>query len=205
MPSRYRRITPCQTIFATACFLECCSHANEQESQRVDYLAIAGGDLVICSLPNRETNDRMSDEPKKRSRAWISWTALALVSFEDLNEDQQSESLDFVAVPEDVAAPAAMIRTWWTHEGMDALEVTRVLDDLVDRSLLRVDDHDQYTLHDVSLRRQPNRQGSTREVANPCGRSRYCGHAMLVTQRAQQKTPRSRASQPGGSSGGDRI
>jgi WD40 repeat protein len=72
-----------------------------------------------------------------------------LVSFEELNEDQQRKYLDFVAVPEDAAAPADMMSTWWTHEGTDPLEVTKVLDDLVDRSLLRVDERQCYTLHDV--------------------------------------------------------
>ena len=72
-----------------------------------------------------------------------------LVSFEELNEDQQRKYLDFIAVPEDVAAPAGMMSTWWTYEGTDPLEVTKVLDDLVDRSLLRVDERQRYTLHDV--------------------------------------------------------
>lgn len=72
-----------------------------------------------------------------------------LVSYEELNGDQQRKYLDFVAIPEDAAAPASMMSTWWTQEGTDPLEVTRVLDDLVDRSLLRVDERQQYTLHDV--------------------------------------------------------
>jgi len=72
-----------------------------------------------------------------------------LVSFEELNEEQQRKYLDFVAVPEDAAAPASMMSTWWTEEGTDPLEVTSVLDDLVDRSLLRVDERQRYTLHDV--------------------------------------------------------
>lgn len=72
-----------------------------------------------------------------------------LVSFEDLNQDQQRRYLDFVAVPEDAAAPAVMLRTWWTQEGMDELDVIEMLDDLVDRSLLRVDESQAYSLHDV--------------------------------------------------------
>lgn len=72
-----------------------------------------------------------------------------LVSFEELDEDQQRKYLDFVAVPEDTGAPAGMMKTWWVYEGMDPLEATRVLDDLVDRSLLRIDERHRYTLHDV--------------------------------------------------------
>jgi WD40 repeat protein len=75
-----------------------------------------------------------------------------LVSFQDLvglEPDRQRRYLDLVAVPEDTAAPAAMLHAWWTHEGMDELDVIEVLDDLVDRSLLRVDEHHAYTLHDV--------------------------------------------------------
>jgi WD40 repeat protein len=72
-----------------------------------------------------------------------------LVSFEELSQDQQLRYLDFVVIPEDVAAPAAMMCAWWTHEGMDELDATDMLDDLVDRSLLRVDEHDRYSLHDV--------------------------------------------------------
>ncbi|MCL7939987.1 NB-ARC domain-containing protein [Halomonas sp. ATCH28] len=72
-----------------------------------------------------------------------------LVSFEDLDQDRQQRYLDLVAVPEDTAAPAAMLRAWWAHEGMDELDAIQVLDDLVDRSLLRMDERQAYTLHDV--------------------------------------------------------
>lgn len=72
-----------------------------------------------------------------------------LVSFEDLDQDRQRSYLDLAAVPEHAAAPAGMLETWWTHGGMDNLAATEVLDDLVDRSLLRVDEHHAYTLHDV--------------------------------------------------------
>lgn len=51
-----------------------------------------------------------------------------LVSFDDLDPDHQQRYLDFAAVPEDAAAPASMVRAWWTHEGMDELDVTEVLD-----------------------------------------------------------------------------
>jgi WD40 repeat protein len=71
------------------------------------------------------------------------------VSFEDLEPDRQQRYLDFVAVPEDVAAPESMVSAWWTQEGIDELDVPEVLDDLVDRSLLRVDENDAYALHDV--------------------------------------------------------
>jgi len=72
-----------------------------------------------------------------------------LVSFQDLEEDRQQRYLDFVAVPEDSPAPYAMLRAWWMYEGMDELDVDDVLDELVDRSLLREDEHRAYTLHDV--------------------------------------------------------
>lgn len=72
-----------------------------------------------------------------------------LVSFEDLDPDRQRRYRDLVVVPEDAAAPAAMLCAWWTHEGMDELDAIDVLDDLVDRSLLRVDESKSYSLHDV--------------------------------------------------------
>ena len=70
-----------------------------------------------------------------------------VVSFEELDDDQQRKYLDFVAVPEDAAAPAGMMSTWWTYEGTDPLDVTTVLDDLVECSLLRVDERKRYTIH----------------------------------------------------------
>ena len=118
-------------------------------------LALAMIGATISGRPNRWSYalERLrADLPVDQSLLGYAYQTLdraMLVSFEDLNEDQQSKYLDFVAVPEDVAAPAAMLRTWWTHEGLDPLEVTRVLDDFVDRSLLRADEHDRYTLHDV--------------------------------------------------------
>ena len=72
-----------------------------------------------------------------------------LVSFEDLAPDRQRRYLDLVAVPEDAAAPATMLERWWSHEGMDPLDAAEVLDELVERSLLRVDARQAYTLHDV--------------------------------------------------------
>jgi WD40 repeat protein len=72
-----------------------------------------------------------------------------LVSFQDLCKKRQRRYLDLVAVPEDAAAPYAMLRTWWTFEGMNALDVDDVLDDLVDRSLLHEDERRAFTLHDV--------------------------------------------------------
>jgi WD40 repeat protein len=72
-----------------------------------------------------------------------------LVSFEDLDPDRQRRYRDLVVVPEDAAAPAAMLCAWWAHEGMDELDAIDVLDDLVERSLLRVDERQAYSLHDV--------------------------------------------------------
>jgi WD40 repeat protein len=72
-----------------------------------------------------------------------------LVSFEELDENRRRRYLDFVVFPEDSPAPGAILRAWWTHEGMDELEVIDVLDDLVDRSLLHLDERTGYTLHDV--------------------------------------------------------
>jgi WD40 repeat protein len=72
-----------------------------------------------------------------------------LVGFEDLGQDLQRRYLDFVAVPEDVEAPGTMFRAWWAHEGMNELDAIEALDELVDRSLLRVHESSSYTLHDV--------------------------------------------------------
>lgn len=72
-----------------------------------------------------------------------------LVSFQDLGEQRQRTYCDLVAVPEDVAAPGEMLRAWWMYEGMDDLDITDVLDDLVDRSLLRLREDGAYILHDV--------------------------------------------------------
>ncbi len=72
-----------------------------------------------------------------------------LVSFEDLDPLYRQRYLDFVAIPEDVAAPSRMLRAWWSQEGMDDLDASDVLQHLVDRSLLRMDAHDACTVHDV--------------------------------------------------------
>jgi hypothetical protein len=72
-----------------------------------------------------------------------------LVSFEDLSQDRQQRYLDLVVMPEDAAAPASMLQAWWIHEGMDKLDVTDLLDDLVNRSLLRLNQNQAYFLHDI--------------------------------------------------------
>lgn len=72
-----------------------------------------------------------------------------LVSFEDLNDHQRQCYLDFAAIPEDVAAPSAMLCKWWRHAGMDELDAIEMLDDLVERSLLRMDVDGGYILHDI--------------------------------------------------------
>ena len=72
-----------------------------------------------------------------------------LVSFEDLDADRQRRYLDLVAIPEEASAPAAMLHAWWAYKGMNELDIDEVLDELVDRSLLRVDERHAYSLHDV--------------------------------------------------------
>ena len=107
------------------------------------------GDRWAYALARLQHADLSKIEQKLPDYEFTTLDRAMLVSFEELDAGLQQRYLDFVAVPEDVAAPAGMLRTWWTYEGMDELDVTAALDELVDRSLLRVDQQGGYTLHDI--------------------------------------------------------
>ena len=64
-------------------------------------------------------------------------------------EDVRDRYFDFAVFPEDTPIPEAVLETFWAHLGMDEDDIIDVLDELVDKSLLRRDDREQLTLHDL--------------------------------------------------------
>ncbi len=71
------------------------------------------------------------------------------IAYDDLDAEHRRRHADLLAVPADVAAPGAMLRQWWAHEGLREADGARVLSALVNRHLLRAPADDRYTLHDV--------------------------------------------------------
>jgi hypothetical protein len=108
----------------------------------------AGGDWAH-GLARLRSGDLTKLGPRPAQYAHETLDRAMQVSFEDLEPMHRARYLDFVAVPENDATPGAMMRRWWTHEGMGALNATDLLDALVARSLVRADDRDMYSLHSV--------------------------------------------------------
>lgn len=79
------------------------------------------------------------------------------VSVEALEADVQKRYLDFAVFPEDTPIPEVVLRTFWESESLDKFETQDVIDLLVERSLIRRDEQNCLTLHDLQydyLRKQ---------------------------------------------------
>ena len=74
----------------------------------------------------------------------------ALDEVRDLSEKEiQERYLDFAVFPEDMLIPETVLETFWQPLGLDKDDTEELLDELVDKSLLRRDDEGRLTLHDL--------------------------------------------------------
>lgn len=64
-------------------------------------------------------------------------------------KDVQDRYFDFAVFPEDIPIPEAVLKTFWAPLDLDEDDVIDLIDELVDKSLLRRDDREQLTLHDL--------------------------------------------------------
>lgn len=64
-------------------------------------------------------------------------------------EEVQERYFDFAVFPEDMAIPETVLGTFWQPLGLDEDDTEELLDELVDKSLLRRDDQGRLTLHDL--------------------------------------------------------
>ncbi|MFM6138551.1 MAG: NB-ARC domain-containing protein [Sphaerospermopsis kisseleviana] len=71
------------------------------------------------------------------------------VSVEALEPDLQKRYLDFAVFPEDTLIPETVLQTLWELEGFDKFDTQDVIDLLVERSLIRRDEKNCLTLHDL--------------------------------------------------------
>ncbi|MBD2627346.1 hypothetical protein H6G56_12835 [Anabaena variabilis FACHB-164] len=71
------------------------------------------------------------------------------VSVEALEPDLQKRYLDFAVFPEDTPIPEVVLQTFWESEGLDKFDTQDVIDLLVERSLIRRDEQNCLTLHDL--------------------------------------------------------
>ncbi|MBT9316840.1 NB-ARC domain-containing protein [Leptothoe spongobia] len=64
-------------------------------------------------------------------------------------EEVQERYLDFAVFSEDMAIPETVLETFWQPLGLDEDDTEELLDELVDKSLLRRDEQGRLTLHDL--------------------------------------------------------
>ena len=82
------------------------------------------------------------------------------VSVDSLETEQLRERyLDFAVFPEDTPIPEAVLHTFWVPLGMDKYDLQDAIKRFVDLSLMRRDDKNCLTLHDLQydLRSQADR------------------------------------------------
>ncbi|MDF0590402.1 KGGVGR-motif variant AAA ATPase [Candidatus Methanocrinis natronophilus] len=73
------------------------------------------------------------------------------VSVDALSPETLARYFDFAIFPEDALIPEAVLQTFWRPEGLDEYEVQDLLDLLVDRSLVRRDEYENLSLHNLLL------------------------------------------------------
>jgi WD40 repeat protein len=69
----------------------------------------------------------------------------------DALEDIRERYLDFAVFPEDTPIPEAVLETFWKPEGLDIYDTRYVVNELIDRSMLRSDDQGWLNLHDLQF------------------------------------------------------
>jgi hypothetical protein len=71
------------------------------------------------------------------------------VSVNALPPDIRDRYLDFAVFPEDTPVPVKVLETFWSATGVKKSHIRKIVTTLQDRSLLRRDDADRVTLHDL--------------------------------------------------------
>ena len=78
---------------------------------------------------------------------------VSLEALEDIGDidaaDAQQRYLDFAVFPEDTPVPETVLATLWQPLGLDEDDTEELLDELVDKSLLRWNDQGRLYLHDL--------------------------------------------------------
>jgi WD40 repeat protein len=69
----------------------------------------------------------------------------------DALEGIRERYLDFAVFPEDIPIPEAVLETFWKPEGLDIYDTRDVVNELIDRSLLRSDNRGWLNLHDLQF------------------------------------------------------
>ena len=100
------------------------------------------------------------------------------VSVEALEADLQKRYLDFAVFPEDTPIPEAVLQTFWESEGLDKFETQDVIDLFVERSLIRRDEQNCLTLHDLQYDYVRKQAGDLSILHNRllAAYSKYCLH-----------------------------
>jgi hypothetical protein len=73
------------------------------------------------------------------------------VSVDALKPEEQERYLDFAVFPEDTPIPVSVLKTFWQACGVKQLKWGRLLNRFVQRSLVRQDEAQRLTLHDLLL------------------------------------------------------
>ena len=100
------------------------------------------------------------------------------VSVEALEADLQKRYLDFAVFSEDTPIPEAVLQTFWESEGLDKFETQDVIDLFVERSLIRRDEQNCLTLHDLQYDYVRKQAGDLSILHNRllAAYSKYCLH-----------------------------
>jgi hypothetical protein len=100
------------------------------------------------------------------------------VSVEALEPDLQKRYLDFAVFPEDTPIPEVVLQTFWESEGLDKFDTQDVIDLLVERSLIRRDEQNCLTLHDLQYDYVRKQAGDLSILHNRllAAYSKYCSH-----------------------------
>ena len=73
------------------------------------------------------------------------------VSVDTLDDNIKKRYLDFAVFPEDTPIPEAVLETFWKPEGLDVYDTREVVNELINRSMLRSDDPGWLSLHDLQF------------------------------------------------------
>ncbi|MBD2567607.1 NB-ARC domain-containing protein [Anabaena lutea] len=100
------------------------------------------------------------------------------VSVEALEPDLQKRYLDFAVFPEDTLIPEAVLQPFWQSEGLNTFDTQDDIDLFVERSLVRRDDQNCLTLHDLQYDYVCKQAGDLSILHNRllAAYSKYCSH-----------------------------
>jgi WD40 repeat protein len=73
------------------------------------------------------------------------------VSVDGLKPEEQECYFDFAVFPQDTPIPIGVLQTFWQPKGLNKIKQKKIIDSLVNRSLIRRDNVGRLTLHDLQL------------------------------------------------------